>query len=540
MLSLSALTLALLGSLHFYGNHALSEPVPRDQPSRSSDCLQYSPADLPGVIVSARTYYPANTTVVIFNDYIGMGSSSLPAFCRLQLLITTNETADSVANAELWLPDEWNGRMLTVGGGGLSGGPDVYALSNQALPQGFAGLASNGGHNSSSSDGTWGGPHNDNALVDFAWRAVHLSVQAGKEIVKKYYDHSPKSYYLGCSTGLKEIQLFPDSFDGAVVGSPANWFSRLVTWALYLNQLVSPATSPRFIPEEKWVDVIAPEVMRQCDDLDGVTDGVINDPSVCRFQFEKLSCPHGEDHPTCLNAEQLDTLHQVYADYRVGDTYVFGGYNFGGEDSYFPVYMNTTTPLSGGPVAWFQYMVLNDTNWTPDQFNSSLFRIADEVDPGRANAIDPDLLAFAAPPRNGKILHYVGLTDEMISPRNSFHYYDTVREHVRRYGKGIDIDDFYRLFPAPGMNHCFNGHGANAFGAVFQPPPLKNDAEHNILTAMIRWVEEGVAPTKIIAAKYNNDTAADGVAFTRPLCKHPLKIRYRGGDPYVESSFECV
>ncbi len=70
------------------------------------------------------------------------------------------------------------------------------------------------------------------------------------------------------------------------------------------------------------------------------------------------------------------------------------------------------------------------------------------------------------------------------------------------------------------------GHGANAFGGVFQPP-VANDAEHDILAALLRWVEDGLAPTTIIATKFNNDTVADGVTFTRPLCKVRSLIRGR-------------
>ncbi|EIW55264.1 feruloyl esterase-like protein [Trametes versicolor FP-101664 SS1] len=546
MLLLTALVLA--STLQFSKLVGGADAAVHRQGSLSDDaCLGFSPRDLPGVTVAQRTYYPANATVQISNDYIGIASSNLPAFCRLQLVITTNTTAGSGAETEVWLPDEWNARMLTVGSGGLAGGADVLALGTRAVSRGFAGVSTNGGHNSAATDGSWGGPHDDNAIVDWAWRAVHLSVLAGKEIVKQFYNEAPKkSYYLGCSTGgrqgLKEIQLFPDSFDGAVVGSPANWLSRLTSWGVYLARLVEPATSSRFIPQEVWTGVITPEVMKQCDALDGVSDRVINDPRLCNFRPETLACRPSQDPSTCLNADQIAALRHIYADYYEDGAYVFGGFNPGGEDVYFSTYFQAgPSPL---PTGWLEYMVLNDTEWTIDQYNSSVYKIADKINPGDANAIDPDLRAFAAPPRNGKVLHYVGLTDDVISPRNSFHYYDTVRAHVARSGPGgLDVDDFYRLFPVPGMNHCTvltsGGHGANAFGGVSQPP-VAPDAAHDILAALLRWVEHGVAPTTIVATKFRNDTLSEGVAFTRPLCKHPLVVRYRGGDPDEAGSFECA
>ncbi|EIW55287.1 tannase-domain-containing protein [Trametes versicolor FP-101664 SS1] len=413
--------------------------------SPSAACLGFSPKASPGVVVAERTYYPANTTVVISNDYLGFGSASLPAFCRLQLLITTNATAGSFAYTEVWLPDKtaWNQRMLTIGGGGVSGRADVAAL--------IAGVSTNGGHNSSAYDGTWGGPHNDarptfsstkNAIVDFAWRAVHLSVLAGKDIIQQSHQQAPKrSYYQGCSTGgrqgLKETQLFPTSFDGIVIGSPANWM-RLVAWGAHLSKLIGPATASHFIPAATWTGVIAPEVMKQCDALDGVTDNVINDPSVCNFRPETLACSPGQDPATCLNADQIAIIPQIYAYYYEDGKFVFTGLNYGGEDVYSTFLLGETpnTLITN----WVQYMLLNDTTWTVDQYNSSVYKIGDATNPGHTDAINPDLSAFAARPHNS--------------------------------------------------NH-----------------------------------PDGVAPTKILATKFNNDVAADGVAFTRPLCKVRPLIR---------------
>lgn len=122
MFTLTALV--LVSVLQFSAVMRGADAVRRTKISPSAACLGFSPRGLSGVVVAERTYYPANTTVAISNSYLGFGSSSLPAFCRLQLLITTNATAGSFANTEIWLPDAsaWNKRMLTVGGGGLAGG----------------------------------------------------------------------------------------------------------------------------------------------------------------------------------------------------------------------------------------------------------------------------------------------------------------------------------------------------------------------------------------------------------------------------------
>ncbi|KAI0631071.1 tannase and feruloyl esterase-domain-containing protein [Trametes polyzona] len=358
--------MALLTALAFLACITVSLGETAVRGSRAA-CTHFSPSHIPDVSVTAATYFPAHARVDITNVFSSINTTDLPAFCRVELRITTNATAGSFAITEVWLPDDWNGRVLTIGNGGLGGGVAVSDLGGVAVPQGFAGISTNTGHNSSAVDGRWGGPHNDNAIIDWGWRAVHLSVLAGKEITQQYYRHAAKkSYYLGCSTGgrqgLKEIQLFPDSFDGIVIGSPANWMSHLQPWSMHMALNVLPTTSPHFIPQSLWVDVIGPEVMRQCDALDGLTDGIINDPRACSFRPETLTCRPGQNTSTCLTEGQISALHRIYADYYEADqTYVFGGYQPGGENAY-PGGLVGSMPF---PLVadWFRFFLLN-LRWT--------------------------------------------------------------------------------------------------------------------------------------------------------------------------------
>ncbi|KAI0631073.1 feruloyl esterase-like protein [Trametes polyzona] len=432
-------------------------------------CTRFSPRDIPDVFLTAATYFPAHARVDITNLFSSINTTDLPAFCRVELKITTNATAGSFAITEVWLPDDWNGRVLTIGNGGFGGGVTVSDLGGVAIPQGFAGISTNTGHNSTAVDGSWAGPHNDNAITDWGWRAIHLSVVAGKAITQQYYRQAAKrSYYIGCSTGgrqgLKEIQLFPESFDGIVVGSPANWMSHVEPWSVHMSLNVLPATSSHFIPQDLWANVIGPEVMRQCDELDGLKDGIINDPRACSFRPEALTCRPGQNTSACLTAGQISALHRIYADYYEADqTYVFGRYYPGGENAYFG-------GLVGDPpfalvADWFRYILLNDTEWTMDQYNASLIELGDVLDPGQSNAINPNLTAFVDAPHRGKILHYVGWADQLISPGNSVHYYETVHEFTRA-NTTLDVDDFYRLFTVPGMNHWY------VFWCVWHDRPL--------------------------------------------------------------------
>ncbi|TFK53657.1 feruloyl esterase-like protein [Heliocybe sulcata] len=510
-------------------------------------CSAFTLQDSPGVAVAGTAYYPAGALVNITNAFSSISTDTLPAFCRVELLITTNATSGKTANTEVWLPDAWNGRFIGFGNGGWGGGVNVADLGFVAMNQGFAGMSTDTGHSSNALNGTWGGPHNDDAIIDWSWRALHLSVGAGKEVVQQYYSKpASKSYYLGCSTGgrqgLKSVQEFPEDFDGVVVGSPANWMSHLQPWSIHIDLNVLPAGSPQWISPELWTGIIHDEVLRQCDNLDGVVDGIINNPLVCNFRPETLACRPGQNSSTCLNLAQIQALHQIYSTYyETNQTYIFAGYYPGGEQGY-PEGLLTPT-IEQISQNYYQYFILNDTTWDPTTLNYSIIQAGDES-PVDLNAIETNITAYAGPGHNGKIIHYVGWADQLISPGNSLHYYETVHAYMQSATE-LNIDDYYRLFTVPGMQHwSVNGYGANAFGGASQAaggtPPLSYDPVHNVVSAVVSWVEDGVAPDYFIAAYYQNNNQSQGVAFTRPLCKYPQNVVYAGGDVNQSTSFSCV
>jgi feruloyl esterase len=149
------------------------------------------------------------------------------------------------------------------------------------------------------------------------------------------------------------------------------------------------------------------------------------------------------------------------------------------------------------------------------------------------NATDPALRDFQK--RGGKLILYHGWSDAAISPLNSIAYYQSLVA-----GMGSTTKDFARLFMAPGLQHCTLGPGPNSFGQTLLGPP--GDAEHDISSALERWVEKGVAPEKIVATKYQNDSdPGQGVRMTRPLCPYPQVAAYDGtGNPNDAASFICA
>jgi len=194
---------------------------------------------------------------------------------------------------------------------------------------------------------------------------------------------------------------------------------------------------------------------------------------------------------------------------------------------------------------FFGYFVFQDPNWDFRTLNfTSDVTLTDENLGPILNSTDPDLRPLRA--HGAKIVHYVGWADSAIAPINSVNYYNSVRAELagveprpQNGDRWEEIQEFYRLFMVPGMAHCSGGDGPSAFGNGTNNAPVI-DADHDLLKALERWVEQGVAPEKIVATHYVNNTPASGVQFQRPLCPFPQVARYTVGDPTNADSFKCV
>lgn len=418
---------------------------------------------------------------------------------------------------------------------------------------GFAAMSTDTGHNSTTGDITWAIDQPEKK-IDFGYRAMHGSIVLAKQIVEDFYNCKPSySYYSGCSTGgrqgLKDIELYPEDFDGVVAGAPAWWTSHLQTWTVKLGQFNLPVGAPSRIPPSLF-NAVAAEVLRQCDPQDGLTDSIISDPAGCNFRPEALLCNATVTNQTaagCFMSPQIDTLYRIYNAYvETNDTFIFPGLEKGSEEQWI-VLLGGSAPNSLG-TEYVQDFLLNDPTWPYQDFNYSIIELADRLDPGNATANNFDLSPFKA--RGGKMLMYHGFSDALIATGSSIYFYN----HVLRtlLPKGIDLDDFYRFFLVPGMQHCSGTPtdvnapwyfaGANQAGAIgtgVHSVPGFSDARHDVLLALMAWVEHGQAPDSIIATKWHNDTLQDSVMRQRPLCMFPKQAKYVGGDQNAASSWEC-
>ncbi|KIK64593.1 hypothetical protein GYMLUDRAFT_981797 [Collybiopsis luxurians FD-317 M1] len=407
--------------------------------------------------------------------------------CRVTLNVSTSDSSGIFMEA--WLPKNWTGRFLSTGNGGF-GGCIQYEDLAYSISLGFATVGANNGHN-----GTSGSAFvNREVLADFVYRSLHTNVVVGKEITKKFYGtpHNT-SYYLGCSTGgrqgWKMVQDFPDDFDGVVAGSPVINWNNLENWGSHFHDILGNANSPTFITSDQWLGLIHENILKQCDTIDGVADGIIEDPNL--------------ENAVYINASYGPNI-----------------WEFGPDWWHFVVF----TPSFD----------LNTLNLTDYEF-------AENLDPFNISTFKGDLSPFQA--RGGKVITYHGQADMLIGPTDTEYYYQHVSQTMGL--PPVEIDKFMRFFRISGMSHCSTGPGAWEFGQTLAAASGNLtaetlDPERNVLTAMVRWVEEGVAPDTILGTKYVNDTPSLGVQFSRKHCRYPFRNTYNGtGDSTLPDSWSC-
>jgi Tannase and feruloyl esterase len=458
-------------------------------------------------------------------------ASGLPAHCRV--VGVTHGEAGSNVGVEVRLPDGWNGKLLFTTRQGFLGSfaPVGNAVVSTGLSRHYATVTTDGGHSSASINDASFGLNNRPAEVDFGYRGVHLTKTVAAAIIASYYGSGPRhSYYNACSTGgrygIQAAEHYPDDFDGIIAGSPVVDNSGLVIGFNWNMQ----ATLGTPIPTAK-LPLIFQAVTDACDGLDGLVDGLIDDPRACRFDLNTLACSGDADPSTCLTSGEIGTLQKIYSGpFRSATTtedpggQIYPGFAFGGEEpdpvggQGWDFYVTAPVPQQ----LTLQDQYLRYLAFDPDDPSFDWRTFDFDSDPQRMEfmheIIDPvqdDLRPFAE--AGGKMILYQGWGDIAESPYRTISYYQGLRRHAGRR----QVEDYARLFMAPGMYHCGGGVGPNTFDA---------------LTALEQWVEQGQAPASIVASH----TRGPGTNRTRPLCPFPQRAVYTGqGSIDDAANFVC-
>ena len=426
-------------------------------------CETLARTALPNARITAAEAVPAGRFAPPGAAPGGQGAAGfeVPAFCRVAATLTPS--SDSDIKAEVWLPtSSWNGKFMMVGNGGWSGSISYPAMA-QALARGYATASTDTGHEGSR--GIFALGHKEK-LVDFAWRAVHETAVKSKAVIEAYYGGAPRlSYWNGCSSGgkqgLKEVQKFPADFDGVIAGAPANNWVRLQTQSLWASEANIPKGATAPIIGDAQAALLHKGVIDQCDSLDGLKDGQVQDPRQCKFKPSSLLCKAGQSPAECLTPTQVAAADKIYAavhNPRTGEL-IYPGMPPGSELTWKPV---IGKPWETGD-DHYKYTVFNDPKWDfySLDFDHDLAK-AEAADVGIV-ATDPDLSAFKA--RGGKIIQYHGWADPFIPTENSINYYESV---VARQGGLNATEEFHRLFLIPGMGHCAGAYNLDWITALEQ------------------------------------------------------------------------
>jgi hypothetical protein len=486
-------------------------------------------------------------------------------------------TVTPTINIEVWLPPpaNWNRRYQAEGGGGYAGGISYSALAmavtGDTVTGQFATASTDTGHPAAGTANGQGGANgaqggggfalnpandtlNEGLIADFASRSLHEMTEKAKAVIKAYYGKPQDyAYWNGCSTGGRqgwiEAQLFPEDYDGILAGAPAFNWDRFIPAELW-PEIVMNLDVGAPVPQTKLTAVTAAAI-KACDGLDGVTDGVINDPRQCRFDPHVLVCgrPGAPADGTCLASQEADAVQQIWRGARGthGEFLWYGlepGASFAGLAN-----SSSATPPVARPFTitldHWRLWIKEDPSFDWHTLTTASFETGFRQSQAKFHAVigsdDPDLSRFRA--LGGKTITYHGWADQLIFPRGSIDYFNRV---VAANGGLKRVQRFDRLFMVPGMNHCRGGAGAVNFGQS-GVVPVSFDPEHDAVLALQRWVEKGVAPDKLIAttdqplATHAAENATQPAAFTRPLCPYPEKARYKGaGDPTDAASFVCA
>jgi feruloyl esterase len=432
--------------------------------------------------------------------------------CLVTAIVTHPPAGDRV---KVWvgLPlTNWNGRFQGNGGGGFLGGSLGSLRGPVAL--GFAAGATDTGHEGGSGSFALdaNGRQNWQAIIDNAYLGIHEMTVVGKALTEAFYGKAPRySYFVGGSTGgrqgLMEAQRFPDDYDGIISACPAINWHRFVAASLWPEVVMLSMSN--FVSKAK-LDAATAAAIAACDADDGVKDGVIDDPFRCAYDPKTLvGTKVGNDTFTEADAEVVRKIWQ--GPRQQGGSFMWHGLERGAD--MFPYAGTGGSPLKGKPFSialeYWVYYLAQDPKWDWTTLTYAGFEQLWTKSVEQYGAVigtdDPDLTRFRD--RGGKLIISHGLADQLIPAAGTIDYYKRVQE---RMGGEQKTDEFARLFLVPGVDHGFHGAGAT--------PTAVNEA-------MLRWVEEGQAPDKLMAEKRD---ANGKVIRTRPLFPFPQVAKYKG------------
>jgi feruloyl esterase len=505
-------------------------------------------------------------------------NGNAPGYCSIDgAMAPADQTATAKPiNFRVALPAAWNHHAAQLGGGGTNGSiPNLTGAYDAPLVRGFAAYGSDSGHQNAPGGGR-GGPGNpaanaaaldwtlnDEAMINLGYMQMKKTHDAAMVIIQRMYGERPKfNYYIGTSMGGREAlavaQRYPQDYDGIIANVPIVNFSSLMLAPEWIRIQEKPGAN--WVTAAK-VNAIRGEFMRQCDKLDGLVDGVINNYVACRATFDVKQgtpgrhpwaakrCPNNVDPDpndgsanACFTDGQISTLEFVYSRYMFATPLANGVKSFG-------MWLPNTDPSGSGLIANARFrgqegaaadalmhshlgiigvtgFLMQDLTANPldyvegGAFNRRRVEISSSLD-----STDPDLSAFA---KRSKMIVTIGTNDTLASPGAQLDYYQSV---IDKMGKAA-VDKFARFFVIPQVGHGLTGssYATDGDGKTIATAPIPT--AYDRLTVLMDWVENNKAPAMSLTVSAGNRT--------RPLCSYPTYPKYVSGDANAATSYTCA
>jgi tannase/feruloyl esterase len=489
------------------------------------------------------------------------GSPETPPYCVVDGVITPVDPKAPGINFRVVLPASWNGRAVQLGGGGMNG-----VIPNLTGGRGGLGPAqrvvtygSDSGHRADA-PADWA--LNDEAIRNLGYAQMKKTHDAAMAIVERAYSTTPGfNYYVGTSQGGREAltvaQRYPADYDGIIANVPIVSFSTLML-APELIRMRESATA-NWVTRSK-TNAIAAEFIRQCDALDGLADGIINNYMACRAIFDVTRgapgrhpwaakrCPDGVDPDpsdtsasACLTNGQIGTLEMIYSPYRFPAPLAHGTRSFG-------MWVPTTDPSGSGLIAATRFrgqegappdaplhahlgvlgvigFLMRDVTANPLDFTESAFADRRRQLSEWLDSTDPDLSRFAS--RGGKMIVTIGTDDTLASPGAQLDYYQSVLDTMGR----PRVDAFARFFVMPQANHGLSGrnYAVDGHGRSIPVAPIPN--AYDRFAVLTDWVERKIEPGKSLVIRAGEKSL--------PLCSYPEYPKHVSGPAEQASSYTC-
>ena len=522
--------------------------------------LAHAASDCAGLVAVTTADATMSAATSILAPGVVAGVAVSVPFCRVQGV--ARPSSDSQIKFEVWLPPtagDWSGRMKVNGTGGYAGAVPYPRLA-QDVGDGFVSAGSNMGHDGGeSASWTLGRPEK---VKDWGLRAHYSVASAAKALSQALYGSPVRhSYFEGCSNGgrqaLMMAQNYPQLFDGIVAGAPSNFYPDLLMWLLWTGKNLTPSApfGPPSVSTAKRQAVTA-RVLQACDASDGLVDGQLTNPRACSFDIDTMG-PAGDG---TLTAGEVAVFKAMYA----GTTSESGvqrytGARLGSEADWSPLFADNG---GYGPFIGHYVYALNTPpfDWRRDINFSDVYDVVKTSLTPITAAPSPDLRAFTG--RGGKIIQYHGWNDSVVPPDGSIGYFHALAafEHLQKlptavadrqienlkpqvlaaHGQafGDRVRQYHRLFMLPAVGHCGGSTGPSAIGGgAPEPPKAYRNADTHVVSAVIKWVEQGVAPEKIVASRFDTTGA---LVRQRPVCPYPAQAVYAGsGSVDDAASFSC-